>query len=174
MWYAIQVMVGSEQRMAERISAVVPHECLSECFFAQYETEIKVKGKWTVVHKPMFPGYLVAVSDSPHQLDRSLRNINGFARVVTQDKVCIPLAREEVELIDSCTECGNRVVPMSRGMKDGDVVTIQQGPLVGYQARITNINRHKSIATIEFDLCGRTVTARLGLSLVSKSTSASQ
>lgn len=169
MWYVIQVMTGREHATAERISELVPKGILKECFFPQYATEIKTKGQWVAIDKPMFPGYLIAVTDDPYALDRELRKLSLFARIVSQGKVLVPLGADEIEIIASCTKPGHRTIPMSRGFKDGDEVVINQGPLVGWQARITRINRRKSTATIEFNLCGRAVTARMGLALVSKS-----
>lgn len=167
MWYVVQVITGREQRTAERISQVIPREIMHECFFPQYTTEIKVKGRWVAVDKPLFPGYLIAVTDEPYTLDRGLRRFNFSARLVSQGKTLQPLDRGDVHVIDSCTEPGHRVVPMSRGFKDGDAVSINQGPLVGQQARIKRINRRKSTALVEFNLCGRIVTARMGLALIS-------
>lgn len=69
-WYVIQVITGKEQKTVESILDVVPHEVLQECFFPQYTTEIKIKGQWVAIDKPMFPGYLIAVTDDPYGLDR--------------------------------------------------------------------------------------------------------
>lgn len=75
-WYVIQVITGREQKTVEDILDVVPHEVLQECFFPQYTTEIKIKGQWVAIDKPMFPGYLIAVTDDPYGLDRELRKLN--------------------------------------------------------------------------------------------------
>jgi transcriptional antiterminator NusG len=166
-WYVIQVITGREQKTAESILDVVPHGVLQECFFPQYTTEIKIKGQWVAIDKPMFPGYLIAVTDDPYVLDRELRKLNLFARIVSQGGVLLPLNQGDIKIIDSCTEPGHRVIPMSRGFKVGDSVLIDQGPLVGQQARIKRINRRKSTALIEFNLCGRIVAARMGLALIS-------
>lgn len=165
-WYVIQVITGREQKTVEDILDVVPHEVLQECFFPQYTTEIKIKGQWVAIDKPMFPGYLIAVTDDPYGLDRELRKLNHFARIVSQGRVLLPLDQSDIKIIDSCTEPGHRVIPMSRGFKVGDSVSIDQGPLVGQQARIKRINRRKSTALIEFNLCGRIVSARMGLALI--------
>ena len=160
-WYVIQVRTGREQKIAESILDVVPHVVLQECFFPQYTTEIKIKGQWVAIDKPMFPGYLIAVTDDPYALDRELRKLNLFARIVSQGRVLLPLDQGDIKIIDSCTQPGNRVIPMSRGFKVGDSVSI------GQQARIKSINRRKSTALIEFNLCGRIVSARMGLALIS-------
>lgn len=53
-WYVIQVVTGREQKTAESILDVVPHEVLQECFFPKYATEIKVKGQWVPLINPCF------------------------------------------------------------------------------------------------------------------------
>ena len=166
-WCVIQVITGREHKTVEDILDVVPHEVLQECFFPQFTTEIKIKGQWVAIDKPMFPGYLIAVTDDPYALDRELRKLNLFARIVSQGRVLLPLDQSDIKIIDSCTEPGHRVIPMSRGFKVGDSVSIDRGPLVGQQARIKRINRRKSTAVIEFNLCGRIVSARMGLALIS-------
>lgn len=165
----IQVVTGRERRTAERISEAVPYGFLQECFFPQYTTEIKVKGQWVLTNRPMLPGYLIAVTEEPYILDRELKKLGFPARLLSQNNVFLPLDRSYVNIIDSCTEPGHRIVPMSRGFKDGDTVMINQGPLVGQQVKIKRINRRKSTALVEFNLCGRIVSARMGLALISLS-----
>lgn len=80
----------------------------------------------------------------------------------------MPLAPDEVEIIGGFTKPGNRVVPMSTGVKDGDRVVITGGPLVGHEAMVKEIWRRKSTAVLEIDVCGRKVSTRVGLGVLSK------
>ena len=57
---------------------------------------------------------------------------------------------------------------MSLGIKEGDRVVVTQGPLVGHEGLIREINRRKSVAYLEFNLCGRRVSTRVGLGVLSK------
>ena len=97
-----------------------------------------------------------------------LRDLPEFARLLAQGNEFVPLAPAEVEVIGGFTKPGDRVVPMSVGVKDGDRVVITQGPLVGHEAMVKEIWRRKSIAILEIDMCGRTVTTRVGLGVLSK------
>lgn len=166
MWYVIQVMRGREEAMASLISRVVPKSVLEECFYPQYATEMKVRGAWVPVQKPLFPGYLIGITGDPATLERHLLKMNEFARVLSQGDVFVPLAKEEVALIGGFTRPGDRVVPMSLGFKDGDRVIVTQGPLKGHEGLITDINRRKSTAYLSIDLCGRKVSVRMGLGVL--------
>ena len=55
-------------------------------------------------------------------MQQYLLRMEDFARVLAQDGQFVPLAKEEVQLIDSFTNRGDRVVPMSEALKDGDQV----------------------------------------------------
>ena len=56
---------------------------------------------------------------------------------------------------------------MSEALKDGDQVVVTAGPLLGHEGLIKTINRRKSTAYLELDLCGRRVTTRVGLAVLS-------
>lgn len=166
MWYVIQVLKGREDIMADLISRVVPESVLHECSSPKYATEMKTRGAWVPCEKDLFPGYLVAVTDEPREVEVALARIPEFARVLSQGGKFVPLAKEEVELISGFTERGRRCVPMSRAVKEGDRVVIVEGPLLGREALIKSIDRRKSVAMVELDLCGRRVSTRMGLSVM--------
>ena len=92
--------------------------------------------------------------------------MDDFARVLSQDGQFVPLAKEEVQLIGSFTHRGDRVVPMSEALKDGDQVVVTAGPLLGHEGLIKDINRRKNTAFLEVDLCGRRVMTRVGLAVL--------
>ena len=120
MWYVIQVINGREDVMRERIERVVPVGAMQELFYPQFQTEIKVHGEWVNTTKPLFPGYLICDTADPRTVQQYLLRMDDFARVLSQDGQFVPLAKEEVQLIGSFTHKGDRVVPMSEALKDGD------------------------------------------------------
>ena len=166
-WYVIQVMHGREDAMARLIGRVVPAEVMGECFSPTFETETKVKGEWVRVKRQMLPGYLIAVTDEPRRLADAIAPLPEFCRVLMQGGRFIPLGRDEVELIDGFTRTGARCVPMSVAVKEGDRVVVTEGPLKGREALIAEVNRHKSLAYLELDICGRRVRTRVGLGVLS-------
>ena len=166
-WYVIQVINGREDVMRERIERVVPAGVMQELFYPQFQTEIKVHGEWVDTTKPLFPGYLICDTSDPRTVQQYLLRMDGFARVLSQDGQFVPLAKEEVQLIGSFTHAGDRVVPMSEALKDGDQVVVTAGPLLGHEGLIKDINRRKNTAYLEVDLCGRRVTTRVGLAVLS-------
>lgn len=166
MWHVIQVINGREDVMRERIEHVVPAGAMQELFYPQFQTEIKVHGEWVNTTKPLFPGYLICDTADPRTVQQSLLRMDDFARVLSQDGQFVPLAKEETQLIGGFTHRGDRVVPISEALKDGDQVVVTAGPLLGHEGLIKTINRRKSTAYLELDLCGRRVTTRVGLAVL--------
>lgn len=146
MWYVIQVINGREDVMRERIERMVPAGAMQELFYPQFQTEIKVHGEWVDTTKPLFPGYLICDTSDPRTVQQYLLRMDDFARVLSQDGRFVPLAKEEVQLIGGFTHRGDRVVPMSEALKDGDQVVVTAGPLLGHEGLIKTINRRKSTA----------------------------
>lgn len=167
MWYVIQVINGREDVMRERIERMVPAGAIQELFYPQFQTETKVHGEWVNTTKPLFPGYLICDTADPRTVQQYLLRMDDFARVLAQNGQFVPLAKEEVQLIGGFTHRGDRVVPMSEALKDGDKVVVTAGPLLGHEGLIKTINRRKSTAYLELDLCGRRVTTRVGLAVLS-------
>ena len=91
MWYVIQVIKGREDAMATLIGRVVPRTVLEECFSPKFATEIKLRGQWTPCAKELFPGYLIAVTDDPVELESRLAQMDEFARVLMQGETYAPL-----------------------------------------------------------------------------------
>lgn len=47
-------------------------------------------------------------------------------------------------------------------------VVVQSGPLCGREAMIVSVNRHKNVAFVEFEICGRMVKTKVGLGIVNR------
>ena len=154
--------------MCRLIERLAPEGSLEECFAPRYATEMKVRGEWVPAQKPLFPGYLIAVTDEPVRLADALRRTPEFTRLLSVGETFVPLHDEDQAWIGAFTKKGARVVPMSTGVMEGDHVVVLDGPLVGCEAMIKGVNRHKSLAILEFEICGRRVTTKVGLGIVRK------
>ena len=91
-----------------------------------------------------------------------------YTRVLNMGESFVPLADGERAWIDAFTRKGERCVPMSMGVMEGDHVVVVSGPLMGREACIKSVNRHRSIAYVELEICGRRVTTKVGLGIVSR------
>lgn len=169
-WYVVQVERGRERVMARRLSRVIPAGLIAEPVFQPtFEAEIKVRGEWLRVEKPLTEGYLIAVSSDAEGLEKALqKEVCEFTRLLGTSAGPSPLAEEEAELFGALGKPGHRCVALSRGCKlpDGSIV-VTSGPLKGKENLIHKVNRHKSLAFLQIDVCGTPLNSRAGLVLVS-------
>lgn len=169
MWYVIQVFTGKEDETVSNIKRLVPRDLCKECFNPTYQVQKSMRGEWKTVERPLFPGYVIADTDNPKELAIALQTVPGYTHILGSDENYTPLAKEERQWINEFTQAGSRVIGLSSGVIEGDKVILLQGPLVNRSARIKKIDRHKRLAWLELDLCGRKVIVKVGLSIVRKS-----
>lgn len=93
----------------------------------------------------------------------------AFTKVLGNNEVFIPLNDEEVARLNAFTGGDRRAIEMSEGIVEGSKVIVLRGPLVGHEAEIKRIDRHRRMAELEVSMLGRMKTIQLGLEIVSKS-----
>lgn len=167
-WYVVQVATGREEAMCELIERVAPDGVLEECFTPRFETQKKVRGEWVGVRPVLFPGYLIVVTDRVDELWAALRRMSEFTRLLSVGEAFAPLSDEDRAWLSVFTERGSRTVPMSMGVIEGDRVLVTSGPLMGREALIKRVDRRRSIAYLELEMFGRTLTTKVGLGIVKR------
>lgn len=167
-WYVVQVMSGQEGRALALIEAQVERAGVKECFIPRYQTQRKVRGAWSNVERPLIPGYLIAVTDTPDKLEGVLWKLPMFAKLLRNEDGFTPLERNEVAWFEAFTHEHDRTVHMSIGVKEGDEVIITSGPLQQHVARITRIDRRRSMAYVRISFLGRMKEVPLGLKVLAK------
>lgn len=173
-WYAIQVETEREDTACEVILHTAQAKGLGgvfeELFSPKRATLTKQKGELVEGREPLLPGYVIAICH-PQDLDAviaALSHSPRFARLVGAGETFTPLSDQEVSWISAFTQRENRTVEMSEGFIEKGRVVITSGPLIGQEALVTKIDRRRRIAYLKFELCGRTVEAKLGLNLMRK------
>lgn len=98
-----------------------------------------------------------------------LRRVPAFTKLLGNNEVFIPLNGDEVAWLNAFAGDERRVVEMSEGIMEGSKVIVLRGPLMGHEAEIKRIDRHRRTAELEIRMLGRVKTIRLGLEIISKS-----
>ena len=168
MWYVIHVVTGREDMVVASVNKLVQKNLYTECFNPTYKVQKRFKGVWKTVERPLFPGYVIVDTDDPKTMSMALRSIAGAIRILGNDNGFTPLPKEEQRWIADFTQKGDRAIGLSTGVIEGDKVVVTQGPLINRTASIKKVDRHKRLAWLELDLCGRTLVVKVGLSIVCK------
>lgn len=167
--YAIQVASGQEAKVEELIRRFVDESMIGEIFVPRFETMRRWKGEWHKRTERLTPGYLYVETSDVEKLALQLRRVPAFTKLLGNNEVFIPLNGDEVAWLDAFAGDTRRVVEMSEGIMEGSKVIVLCGPLMGHEAEIKRIDRHRRAAELEIHMLGRVKTIRLGLEIVSKS-----
>lgn len=167
MWYVVQVSTGAEERIRLQFEKKIDKSIMEECFIPQYEEKKHFRGKWTVLKKILFPGYVFVVTDHLNDLYEELKHIDGMTKMIGTGQEIVPLTDEEVEFIQHFGG-EDKIVQMSEGIIENSQVKILSGPLEGMEAFIRKIDRHKRKAWLEIEMFGRMQRVEVGLEIISK------
>ena len=161
-------MCAHVKRGAEQFAKAEGRVLLKECFVPLYQVEQKFHGEYRLVERNLFPGYVIVITNSVDELNEKLRRIRFFTKILGNGQKFIPLDRSEMAFINSFTSEKHRVIRTSKAVSEGDTITVMEGPLVGHEGWIKQINRRKGTARIEVTMFGRTINVEIGLSVVGK------
>lgn len=167
MWYAIQTTTGQENQTIAMCKALIGEELLQGMFYPKTETMKRYEGSWHKEIKPMFPGYVFAVTDQPEELYNECRKVPKLTKLLGTDHVPVALTGEEERWLRKLTN-QELVAEMSVGVIEGDRLIVKEGPLMGIEGMVKRINRHKRVAVIEVEMFGQLVEMQLGLEVVEK------
>ena len=135
-WYLVHTSNGKERETCEKVRRIIPHELMKDAFVMKKEFWFKRDGVWSLQTKPMYKEYFCAAAHDAPALDRAL----AVASPVVGSGLTCPcrtMRRTGTAAYWMTTWCAS----VAR-IEDG-VLHIEQGPLVGQEARVKWIDRHK-------------------------------
>lgn len=169
--YVMQVATGRERQTVQLLERVLGGAPRAELFVPRYRYLKKIKGAWQFTEELLTPGYVYLRTSmlDIDELAQQVRQAPAFARVLAQDGKIIPLSADEERWLQALSGAGeSHVVEPSYGFIEGDQVVITEGPLVGFEAQIKKLDRHKRLAYVEVHLMGRTKLIKVGAEIVRK------
>ena len=167
-WYVLFVQSGKEEFMAERCRNGLGEALSARFFVPKYQVMMQFAHVWEIRERVLFPGYIFIETDEIKEVQQGFWRIPYYKRMLGKDEEEIhPITvREKQRLCLLMNDDG--IIEASRGYKDGECVKITKGALVGHEAEIQRIDRHKRTATVELELLGKCVKMNLGLELANR------
>lgn len=142
-WYLVEAPEGREDETCERVRKIVPPSVLQDAFCIRKEHWMKRGGRWSVVESLMYKGYFIAVSSDVVGLNRALSALSFPARLMgANNKAYMPIA-DDVRDWFVCAMDARHVVKSSTAVINDGVLSVQEGPLVGQEDRLSRVDRHK-------------------------------
>ena len=171
MYYVIQVKTGKEQQAIEDILKNKPDDASFDVFAPYRKSLRKYKGVMREVVERCFPGYIFVETNDVQRLFKQLYFTPGFQKILGREGDTdnfVPLDKDESRMIDILYSANNnRITEISNiEVREGEMIRVLDGPLSGLETQIKKVDLHKRTVTVEYMLCGRSVTSKVGINIV--------
>jgi len=165
-WYVIHTYSGFEKRVKtsieERAAALGLKVKIGQVLVPTEEVvEIK-EGKKRVSNKKFFPGYVLVemeLSDDTLQFIKATPKVTGF---LGGDANPAPLTLEEVETLKKQLDSGTAIPREKVKFQKTDAVRIIDGPFMGFNGVIDEINQDHQKVKVLVSIFGRSTPVELG------------
>ncbi len=156
-WYVIHTYSGYEEQVADNLKQRIESLGMSEKIFkvmVPKEKQIEIKnGRRKTIEKKIFPGYVMVemiVTDDSWYVVRNTPNVTGFIGLGVRPT---PMSQEEVDRITK--RMGVNEPKYKIEYIPGDLVRISDGPLKGFEAKVTEIDEDKGKIKVLVSMFGR-------------------
>lgn len=142
-WYLVHTPNGKERETCEKVRRIIPHDLMQDAFVMQKEFWFKRDGAWSLQTKPMYKEYFFVATHDAAALDRALAQLSFGCRIAgSRERAYAPMPDDAQEWYRSVLDDDGVVRNSVARIEDG-VLHIEQGPLVGQEARVHKIDRRK-------------------------------
>jgi transcriptional antiterminator NusG len=169
-WYAVHTNTGYEDQVAENLQQRIESFKMQDQIFnviVPKEKEIEIKnGKRRTVEKKIFPGYVMVemiVTDESWYVVRNTPSVTGFIGMGIQPT---PMSPQEVDRIKK--RMGVEEPKYKIELSVEDLVRIKDGPLKGFEGKITEVDSDKGRIKVLVSMFGRETPVTLDFLQVSK------
>lgn len=142
-WYLLKVCEGSEEATCEQLLRILPRDVLSDCFYLRKERWFKHEGAWSLRTVDAYRGYAFAVTSDPVALRKALSRLTVQVELAGMDgRAWMPLAQDAQAWFERSMD-DSHVLRGSTAVIVGGALHVTEGPLVGQEPRIRNVDRHR-------------------------------
>ena len=142
-WYALRMPAGREVSLCAELKRLLPKSVLTDAFVLRKERWMKRggTGSWSPVE--MYRGYAFAISADAAGLAKALSRLTLPVELVgTEIRSWAPLSDAAADWYADAMDASHVIRSSTAVIVDG-ALHVTEGPLVGQEARISKIDRHR-------------------------------
>jgi transcription termination/antitermination protein NusG len=169
-WYVIHTYAGYEDQVAENLKQRAATLKLQDYIFeviVPKEKQVEIKnGKRKTVEKRSFPGYVfvhMIVTDESWYVVRNTPSVTGFLGSGIR-----PTPIPESEVVAIKAKMAKDEPEHTVDLAKDDLVRISDGPLKGYEGKITEVDPEKGKIKVSVSMFGRETPVNLDFLQVKK------
>ena len=142
-WYLLRMPEGREASICAELRRLLPESVLSDAFVLRKERWMKRAGVWFLEPVNAYRGYAFAISSDAAELAKAISGLTLPVELVgTGVRSWAPLADEAAAWYAAAMD-GSHVIRSSTAVIVGGELHVTDGPLVGQEARISKVDRHR-------------------------------
>lgn len=142
-WYALRMPEGRETDLCEELKRLLPKSVLTDAFVLRKERWMKRGGTWFLEPVEMYRGYAFAISADAAGLAKALSRLTLPVELVgTEIRSWAPLSDAAADWYSDAMDASHVIRSSTAVIVDG-ALHVTEGPLVGQEARISKIDRHR-------------------------------
>jgi len=165
-WHALFVATGHE----ERIKRALDKHFDDQLKFIIPKRELKERkaGKWHLVKRYLFPGYILLKGKVTVETYYRLKQIPVLARLLKNEDGPLEIEKNEIEVIKKLIGNEDGHIGISTAYKINDRVKIISGPLAGLEGYIQSVDKRHGRAKVSLSFLGEPRIVQLGIDIVDK------
>lgn len=165
-WYVLSTMPGIERKLKNSIKALVGD--IVTVYLPRRELWYRVNGKFQIVTKPFFPGYVFVYKKLEYLLIKSrYSSLERYLHPVCYNDTFAMVEEKEMSFIIGLAGINGIVKASQATISNNDqAITIVSGPLKNITARLLYINKRKRKARIIVDMLNKQVAVTVGLEVL--------
>ena len=168
-WYLAACEPGREATVCENARRIVGDPALEDAFVLRRERWAKFDGTWSKHLITPFSGYIFMLSRDAGALDAALRGLTFRVNLAgRQDGTYAPLADGAATWLERSLDA-SRVLRSSTGVIVDGRLHVLEGPLVGQEASVVKVDRHKRTCIVRVGCAEGSFTQVMPLDVPSKS-----
>lgn len=142
-WYLLRMPEGREAALCDELKQLVPPSLLKDAFALRKERWMKRGGVWFLEPVVMYRGYAFAVSPDAAGLAKAISGLTLPLELVgTEVRAWAPLADEVASWYAAAADSRHVIRSSTAVIVDGEL-RVTDGPLVGQEARVSKVDRHR-------------------------------
>lgn len=142
-WYLLRMPQGREASICAELKRLVPPSLLRDAFVLRKERWMKRGGTWFLEPVNMYRGYAFAISADAAGLAKAVSRLTLPVELVgTESRSWAPLSDEVAAWYEGASDAQHVIRSSTAAIVDG-VLHVTDGPLVGQEARISKVDRHR-------------------------------
>lgn len=165
-WYALFVGSGQEEKTKKILENIFEDKI--KIIIPQRELRERKDGKWSIVSRKLFPGYLLMKGNIDVETYYNIKKSPIIGSFLRDEGGLLTIEERELRALKILVGNDDGTIEISQAYRENEKIKIIEGPLVGLEGHIESIDTRKGRAKVKVDFLGQTRIVQLGIDFVDK------